>query len=119
MQGGGKAYFMDFKILDKKDNPLLKREEATAEITGNNPSTPSRKEIMAEASKSLGVPEDLIIVDRISTERGKKEVEARIFVYKKREDIPKSKIEKMERRISGMVKKTEPSPAPKKEKAAK
>ncbi len=104
---------MEFKLLEKKENPLLKREEAVAQITGDTPSTPSRKEILAEASKTLGFPEDLIIVDKISTERSRKDVTAKLLVYKNKEDIPKYKTEKMQKRIFG-AKAAAPAPAEKK-----
>ncbi len=100
---------MEFKIVDKKENPLLKREEADVKILGDKPSTPSRKEILIEASKTLGLPEDLIIVDKISTWRGKKEATAKLLIYSKKEEIPKYKIKKMEKRMGS--KQPEPPPA--------
>lgn len=111
---------MEFNILDKKENILLKREEAVAAVLGDKPSTPSRKEILVEASKALGAPEDLIIVDKISTWRGKKEATARLFIYKKKEDIPKIKIKKMEKRMGTKpADAAAPAPPPKPETTAK
>ena len=100
---------MGLKILTKKENPLLKREEIDVELDVSG-ATPSRKDVLAEASKNFGLPEDQIIVDKITTIGGRKQGSARLLLYKKKEDIPKYKILKMEKRISG-VKKGEAAPA--------
>lgn len=108
---------MEIKLLNQKENKLLKRDEFQAEISGTGPTT-SRKVVLAEAAKALGVAEELIIVDKITTKRGSQDSWADLLVYKKKEDIPKTKIEKMEKRIFGVAKKAEAAP-PAQEKAAK
>ena len=89
---------MEIKILDRKENILLKREEIEAGIEQAG-ATPSRKVVTAEAAKKLGVDESLLIVDKISTERGKSGSFAKFLVYKKMEEIPKYKITKSEKRL--------------------
>ncbi len=104
---------MEMNILSKKENILLRREEVTAEIK-NSGATPDRKAVTAETAKSLGVDESLVIVDKISTERGRSFSTAKILVYKKKEEIPKGKIAKMEKRIGGAKKEGTDPATPKK-----
>ena len=101
---------MKLEITGKKENILLKRDEVSAELQNEGP-TPSRKIITSEAAKKLGIEENLVIVDKISTERGKRSSRAKLLVYKKKEDIPKDKLLKMEKRI-GETKKEGADSAP-------
>ena len=103
---------MEFKILNQKENRLLKREEVQAELK-NQGATVSRKAVLSEAAKALGISEKLIIVDKISTKRGSQDAWTDLLVYKEEGDIPKSKSEKMQKRIFGAVKKAEVPPAQK------
>src|SRR3989338_10868837 len=89
---------MEIKIRNKKENVLLKREEIVADIE-NKGATPDRKTVTSELAKALATTEDLVIVDKIFTERGKSDSSVNALIYKKKEDIPKYKIAKMEKRI--------------------
>ena len=89
---------MEIKIRNKKENVLLKREEIVADIE-NKGATPDRKNVTSELAKALGTTEDLVIVDKIFTERGKSSSSVNALVYKKKEEIPNHKIAKAEKRI--------------------
>jgi ribosomal protein S24E len=102
---------MKVDIIDQKKNPLLKRDEIRARIGHPGKPTPNRKEILAVLAKALKAGEDRVIVDKIFTRKALPESEAHALVYKKKEDIPKDKLEKMERR-------TKKAEKPKEEKAA-
>jgi len=104
---------MELKILTKKENPLLKREEIEI-IVEESGATPNRKAILAETAKLLGSSEDLIIVDKISNSRGKTQSSVKLFLYKKTEDIPQYKLDKMTKRITGAKKAEGAAPSPEK-----
>ncbi len=90
---------METKILSKRINPVLNREEVDVQVTHKLQSTPKRADLLKEFSKLLGSKEDLIIIDKMSTSTGKTETLARTLVYKKKEDIPSSKLKRMSKKL--------------------
>ncbi len=101
---------MNMKIVSKKENNLFKREEIEAEVDVAG-ATPSRKDITTEAAKVLGTEEGLLIIDRISN--SPKKVSVKIQRYSKKEDIPKHKTEKIQKRLFGVSKQPAGAPAEK------
>jgi len=106
---------MDIKIAGEKENSLLKRKEVVAEIAHPGKATPLRKEMISGLAKALKSKEELVIVDKIFTRKGTASCEARVLVYKKKEDIPKEKLERQERRLSRKKKPAKEKPEAKKE----
>ncbi len=90
---------MVVKIIEQRKNPLLKREEVRCIFEHPGKATPSRSEMLPELEKVLKTKKELIIIDKIFSLKGKGESKVHILVYKKKEDIPKGKLEKMERRM--------------------
>ncbi len=90
---------MTMKISEQKKNPLMKREEIWVSFEHPGKATPPRKEILAEMAKTLKADQELIIIDKIFSEKGRSKSKAKVLVYKKKEDVPKDKIEKMQRRM--------------------
>lgn len=82
---------MNYKIIEKKDNNLLKREEIILEI--DSPSCPKKDEILDE----LKLNKDVSVVKKIYSFFGKRKFRADVFVYKTKEN--KEKIEKIPRKI--------------------
>jgi len=91
---------MSMKISDQKKNPLMKREEVWVSFEHTGKATPTRKDMLTEISKALKSKEELVIIDKIFTDKGVAESKAKVFVYKKKEDIPKDKLDKMQRRMN-------------------
>lgn len=107
---------MKFEIKEQKSNPLLKRDEVEVIVDHAGSSTPSRMEIMDAASKELKVNKDLVLVDKIFSIKGKGTSKVKVLVYKKKEDVPKEKLEGIEKRLEKVRKKakaaaTEEKPA--------
>lgn len=55
---------MEVKI-NKKENPLLKRQELTGELTFTGAATPSNKQLQEELAKKLSVAPELIVIRHI------------------------------------------------------
>ena len=96
---------MEIKILNKKGNPLFKREEIEARLLGVSGPTPKRKDLIVETAKALGASEDHVIIDKIDS-ASTKEPLLKIFLYNKKEDIPKHVLDKAQKRIFGLAKKS-------------
>jgi len=90
---------MEIKIEARKKNPLIKREEISVRVMHPDLATPSRLELVKELRKLLGIDENLIIVDKIFTEKGQARSNVKVYAYEKESDIPKDKLEKMKRRM--------------------
>ena len=113
---------MKSEVQEHRKNPLLKREEAWVLVEHPGKATPKREEIVKDAAKALKAKEDLVIVDKIFSFTGRMASRARVFVYSKKEDIPKEKLEKIARRTKRKEAKPEeaaeaPKPEEKKEEA--
>jgi ribosomal protein S24E len=89
---------MSLKVTEKKKNPLMKREEVHATIEHSGKPTPPRKEILPHLEKFLKAKGDLILIDKIFSVKGKGESKLKVFVYSKKDDIPKDKLELIQRR---------------------
>jgi ribosomal protein S24E len=89
---------MTVKIVEEKKNPLLKREETSCIFEHTGKATPSREEMLPLFERALKTKKNLIIIDKIFSVKGKGESKVHVFTYKKKEDIPKEKLEKMQRR---------------------
>lgn len=101
---------MVLKIIDKKKNALLKREEVHASYDHSGKPTPTRDEILPHLERSLKAKKDLIFIDKIFSIKGKGESNLKVFVYSKKEDIPKNKLEILQKRAE-KEKPKEPAPA--------
>ncbi|MBC7130640.1 30S ribosomal protein S24e, partial [Candidatus Bathyarchaeota archaeon] len=62
---------MEIKILEDKENPLLKRKEITFQIKHDNTgSTPSRMEVKEALARTLNKDANLIFIQKIETKTG-------------------------------------------------
>ncbi len=83
---------MEFETVSEKDNPVLGRREIVVKIQGSG-ATPSRKDVVAGVAAHFGVTENLILVDRISTEFGTSGCCAKVKIYKDEKLIPKQRLD--------------------------
>lgn len=101
---------MKLEVLEQKKNPLMKRQELWVSVEHAGKATPPRKELLPQISKQLKSKEELIIIDKIFSTGGKAALKAKVLAYSKKEDVPKEKREKMERRMKPKEKKPAPEP---------
>ena len=90
---------MKFEVVNQRKNPLMNRDEYMISLDHGGKATPSRHDILKEVAKDIKVKEDLVIIDKIITRTGASASDIVVSVYRKRDDIPKGKLEKMERRM--------------------
>lgn len=110
------------EIVDQKKNPLMKREEVVFSLEHKGKATPSRMDMIKEIASKLNVKEDLLIIDRIISAKGNSKSSVKVLTYKKADDIPKGKLDKMKARLEKAKKKAaeakpEKKPAEAKEEA--
>lgn len=110
---------MKMEIINEKKNPVLKRDEHRIRLEHKGKATPSRFELAKEVSRLLKTKEDLIIIDKILSRRGKQESDVYVLSYKKTDDMPKYKAEKMKARAKEPKKAEAPAEEPKAEEAPK
>ena len=89
---------MSIKVLETKKNPLFKREEVKAVITHDGKPTPKRENIMPSLVTSLKAKAELILIDKIFSIKGKGESTLKVFVYDKKDDMPKNRLDIIEKR---------------------
>ncbi|QLJ52341.1 MAG: SSU ribosomal protein S24e [Candidatus Fermentimicrarchaeum limneticum] len=99
---------MDMRILEQKDNPLLKRKEVRFKVGFTGP-TPSRKEIKESLGSKLGVDSSLLVIDVLKQGYGSQEISGYAKVYEEKEAMRIENKYKLER-DSG-VKKEKPAEA--------
>jgi ribosomal protein S24E len=103
---------MKFDTKEHKKNPLMKREEYVISVDHSGAATPSRNQLAEGLAKLLKVQKDTILIDKIFTKSGKSESDLKVFVYRKKGEIPRYKIEKFEKRVAKKKAKKEAEPAP-------
>ncbi len=97
---------MKLEVVEHRKNPLMKREEVLFSVDHGGRATPSRADLLKEVARKVKAKEDLVIIDRIFTSTGDSRSSLRVLVYKKANDIPKGKIEKMKTRMEKKKKPT-------------
>lgn len=71
---------MKIKILEKKDQPLMFRQELKLEVEFDN-EVPSRKFLMEQVAKATKAKEDLVVIDKIESNFGEKVANVLAHVY--------------------------------------
>jgi ribosomal protein S24E len=89
---------MKLETVEHKKNVLMGRDEYLLSLEHSGKATPSRLEILKELASTLEASEDTIIIDKIWTKTGLSVSDLKVLVYKKKDDIPSYKAEKMKRR---------------------
>jgi len=87
------------EIGERHKNPLLKRDEVEVIIDHKGKPTPSRHDLVKDMAKKLHAKENLIIINKIHTIRGKNESKVTAFIYHKEDDIPKGLLEASKKRM--------------------
>ena len=79
---------MEIEIKNKKENPVLQRNELTGEITFTGP-TPSNQQLLAELAKKLGVQPELIVIRHIYGSFGSGKAKFEAIAYASKEQFDK------------------------------
>lgn len=81
---------MDFNIVDKKDNPSLKRQEISFSA-GFDASIPSRAQAKQALSSALSIPIERIVLVKLEGSYGSHSASGFAHVYENAEDAKKGK----------------------------
>ncbi|MCE7736254.1 MAG: 30S ribosomal protein S24e [Candidatus Heimdallarchaeota archaeon] len=77
---------MEITIDERKENPLLKREEITFTITHEGENTPSREVVASKLAAMINADKDRTILKKISTQFGVHEAVGYANLYPSKED---------------------------------
>ncbi|HJN56800.1 MAG: hypothetical protein QF436_03810 [Candidatus Woesearchaeota archaeon] len=86
---------MELKIIQKKEEPLLSRTRADAEVSFEK-ATPAEKEIKDSLVKALGKDEKLIVIRGIYTAYGLKKAKIISYAYENEDSLKRIEIAKKE-----------------------
>ncbi len=100
---------MRVEIVEKAENLLLKRTEVKFKVDHAGGPTPKRLEVRAQLASLLGVPEELLVIDKLASVHGHQAASGIALAYGSREQLeqrePKYLLER------GLPKKPEEKPA--------
>ncbi|MBN1896440.1 MAG: hypothetical protein JW789_01800 [Candidatus Aenigmarchaeota archaeon] len=96
---------MSIEIITEKDNPLRKRKEYWLSADHYGEGTPNRHDLMKAVVKKLATKEELTLLDKIFSERGRAKSRIKVIVYSDRKDVPSEKIERQTRKVSKYLEK--------------
>ena len=71
---------MDIKVIEEKSNPLLQRREIKFSVS-HNLGTPSRDEIKGKIAAYLNSKPELVVIERMRSEFGKRETRGYAKIY--------------------------------------
>src|SRR5437879_13112550 len=77
---------MQLEILQRKENPLLKRVEVTFKATHKAEPTPTRDALRAFLAKELKATKDIVVIDYQASTFGRYETVGAAKVYKSKEE---------------------------------
>lgn len=87
------------KILEQKENFLLKRKEILARLEAEK--TPSFEETKEALSKELKADKELIVIKKVDGGYGLKDFRVKAFIYASKEDREKTERKSKVKKIPG------------------
>ena len=75
---------MELKIIEKKENPFLKRTDVKAELSFTGP-TPSNDELTKAIAKNIGCKEEVVLMRKVDVIFGETKASVDAFVYDTKE----------------------------------
>jgi small subunit ribosomal protein S24e len=78
---------MRVEIVEKVENPLLKRAEVKFRVDHSGVPTPRRLEVRSQLAAALGVAEDLIVIEKLASVHGKGLASGVARVYSSKEQL--------------------------------
>src|SRR5881396_346993 len=119
---------MQLEVLQRKENPLLKRVEVTFKATHKAEPTPTRDALRAFLAKELKATKDIVVIDFQASTFGRYETVGAAKVYKTKEEalaverkhiLVRNKLIEPEVKKEAAPKPEKPAAAPKAEKPEK
>src|SRR2546427_7922183 len=119
---------MQLEVLQRKENPLLKRVEVTFKATHKAEPTPTRDALRAFLAKELKATKDIVVIDYQASTFGRYETVGAAKVYKTKEEalaverkhiLVRNKLIEPEVKEKEAPKPEKPAPVPRGEKAEK
>jgi ribosomal protein S24E len=102
---------MKLDVISEKDNPLRKRKEYWLLADHAGEGTPPRHSLLPQVAKELGLKEELIVLDKIFSERGKPSSRLKVLVYSDKLEVPREKTERQQRKVKKFLEKKEKAEA--------
>src|SRR6266704_3483148 len=118
---------MQLEVLQRKENPLLKRVEVTFKATHKAEPTPTRDALRAFLAKELKATKDIVVIDFQASTFGRYETVGEAKVYKSKEEalavernhiLVRNKLIEPEVKKEAAPKPEKPAPAPRAAKPA-
>jgi small subunit ribosomal protein S24e len=78
---------MKIEISEKVENPLLQRTEIKFVVDHSHGPTPKRLDVRAQLAGQLGVPEEVIVVDKLASMYGRQVASGIARVYNSRQAL--------------------------------
>lgn len=78
---------LELEIVENVENRLLQRREIKFKLKHEGMPTPSRRETKEKLAETLGVNQDLIIIEKIASLHGKAESSGIARVYESKEQL--------------------------------
>jgi small subunit ribosomal protein S24e len=78
---------MKIEISEKVENPLLQRTEIKFKIDHSNGPTPKRLDVRTQLAGQLGVPEEVVIIDKLASMYGRQVASGIARVYGSRQGL--------------------------------
>ena len=110
---------MKIEIVEKVENPLLKRVEIKFKVNHVNAPTPKRLEVRHQLAEMLGTDEALVVIEKIASAYGRQVASGTARVYTSKERLEKIESICLFRRSQPKEKKPEKPPEEKKPEKAK
>src|SRR3989442_13988269 len=112
---------MQLEVLQRKENPLLKRVEVTFKATHKAEPTPTRDVLRAFLAKELNATKDIVVIDYQASTLGRYDTVGAAKVYKTKQHalaverkhiLVRNKLIEPEARASEAPKPEKPAPVP-------
>ena len=118
---------MQLEVINRKENPLLKRTEVRFKAIHKAEPTPTRDALRAFLAKELNATKDIVVIDSQASTFGRYETHGYAKVYKTKDEalaverkhiLIRNKLMEPEVKKEGAPKPEKPAPAAKEEKPA-
>ena len=97
---------MDMEIKDRKENPLLGREEMMITITHTGEKVPKRNSVITKIAEEMDAKKELVVVDYIKSSFGIAESKVYAKIYKNMDVLKRIEPNFIQKR-HGLLKKEE------------
>ena len=78
---------MKVEIVEKSENPLFQRVEIKFKVDHAGGPTPKRLDVRAQVAAQLGVPQELVVIERLAGAHGRQEASGIARAYNSKERL--------------------------------